>query len=62
VRLAQFAFNAIWTIAKPVPTRILAGGNRLFASGAPLPPAIAAAGLAAENAPLQTSRGYMTRH
>ena len=62
VRLAQFAFNAIWTIAKPVPTRILAGGNRLFASGAPLPPAIAAAGLAAENAPLHMSRGHMTRH
>lgn len=63
VRLAQFAFNAIWTIAKPVPTRILAGGNRLFASGAPLAPAIAAAGLAAENAPLHyMSRGYATRH
>lgn len=63
VRLAQFAFNAIWTIAKPVPTRILSGGNRLFASGTPLAPAIAAAGLAAENAPLHhMSRGHATRH
>lgn len=62
VRLAQFAFNAIWSIAKPVPTRILVGGNRLFASGAPLPPAIAAAGLAADSAPLNFSRGHATRH
>ena len=63
VRLAQFAFNAIWAIAKPVPTRILAGGSRLFASGAPLAPAIAAAGLAADSAPLQLARGgHTTRH
>ena len=63
VRLAQFAFNAIWSIAKPVPTRILAGGNRLFASGTALAPAIAAAGLAADSAPLyNTGRGYTTRH
>lgn len=61
VRLAQFAFNAIWAIAKPVPTRILIGGNRLFASGAPLVPAIAAAELAA--GPLgTTSRAQSTRH
>ena len=63
VRLAQFAFNAIWAIAKPVPARILIGGNRLFASGAPLAPAIAAAGLAADTGlPHNASRGFTTRH
>jgi hypothetical protein len=63
VRLAQFAFNAIWAIAKPVPTKILGGGNRLFASCGSLDPSIAAAGLAADNTPLHvSSRTQMTRH
>jgi hypothetical protein len=63
VRLAQFAFNAIWRIAKPVPTRILAGGNRMFAGAEAVDPAIAAAGLAAETSPLGgISRALSTRH
>jgi hypothetical protein len=63
VRLAQFAFNAIWSIAKPVPTRILAGNSRSFEGGTPLAPAIAAAGLAADSTPLShTSRAQSTRH
>ncbi len=63
VRLAQFAFNAMWAIAKPVPARILAGGNRAFGSGAPLAPAIAAAGLAGDAAlPQNLARAYATRH
>lgn len=61
VRLAQFAFNAIWQIAKPVPTRVLAGGHRLYAERTPLAPAIAAAGLAAEIGPLRPA-GTTTRH
>ena len=47
VRLAQFAFNAIWAIAKPVPARILAGGGRATSERPSLAPAVAAAGLAA---------------
>ncbi|WP_210191625.1 hypothetical protein [Rhodomicrobium vannielii] len=62
VRLAQFAFNAIWAIAKPVPTRILSGGNRLYAEHTPLAPAIAAAGLAAEIGPMLSSGLPATRH
>lgn len=62
VRLAQFAFDAIWTIAKPVPARIMAGSSRLFADRAPLTPAVAAAGLA-DGSPLQRmTRGFITRH
>jgi hypothetical protein len=63
VRLAQFAFNAIWAIAKPVPARHLTGGARLFTGGAALAPALAAAELAADAPPLnRISRAQSTRH
>jgi hypothetical protein len=62
VRIAQFAFDAIWSIAKPVPARLLAG-ERVPADRAPLAPAIAAAGLAADGNPAhRLPRGAVTRH
>jgi hypothetical protein len=60
-RLAQFAFNAIWGIAKPVPPRILCADTRPAAERAPVAPAVAAAGLATANASTHTSP-WPTRH
>lgn len=63
VRLAELAFNAIWSIAKPVPARILAGGEvRKVTESTQITPAIAAAGLASEGV-LRTGVGSTTtRH
>lgn len=64
VRLAEVAFNAIWSIAKPVPARILAGAaaHKLPARSSPMTPAVAAAGLASEGG-LNTGTGSpSTRH
>lgn len=64
VRLAQLAFSAIWSIAKPVPERVLAGGRRVSTDRAAVSPAIAAAGLACETnkIPKQGSGAPITRH
>ena len=62
VRLAQFAFNAIWAIAKPVPARILADGSRIQAQRPSLPPAIAAAGLVSDSAIGRITGSSATRH
>lgn len=63
VKLAELAFNAIWSIAKPVPARILAGGElRKIPARAPITPAIAAAGLASEAVVQIGSRSTTTRH
>ncbi len=62
VRLAQFAFNAIWAIAKPVPARILADGARIQAQRPSLPPAMAAAGLVADSAVGRITGSSATRH
>ena len=63
VRLAQFAFNAIWGIARPVPARILTGGTRMLGGAGAVDPAIAAAGLAADASPLGSVSGALsTRH
>lgn len=61
VRLAHFAFNAIWSIAKPVPERILCGTTRSAGERAPVAPAVAAAGLATANAATRTTT-WPTRH
>jgi hypothetical protein len=60
-RLAHFAFNAIWSIAKPVPARILCGSMRAPAEPTPVAPAVAAAGLATASAAARTSP-RPTRH
>jgi hypothetical protein len=62
VRLAEFAFHAIWPIAKPVPSRILATGKRLLTDRAGLSPAVAAAGLASSEALRRLPGGPSTRH
>jgi hypothetical protein len=63
VRLAELAFNAIWSIAKPVPARILTGPSaHSLPARTPMAPAIAAAGLASEGG-LNTGTGSTaTRH
>ena len=62
VRLAEFAFNAIWGIAKPAPARAFAPSRRLFPVPA-LPPVLAAAELAAENSsPIRRTSRVLTRH
>jgi hypothetical protein len=63
VRLAQFAFNAIWSIAKPVPARILTDGSRIMRERASMNPAVAAAGLAASGKALRRiAHAPITRH
>jgi hypothetical protein len=62
VRLAQFAFDAIWEIAKPVPPRILARGGRILPARPQLDPAVAAAGLAADGALARLTGSPVTRH
>ena len=62
VRLAELAFNAIWTVAKPVPARILSGTDRRHTKRASMTPAMAAAGLASEAIVRQTSGTPVTRH
>jgi hypothetical protein len=62
VRLAQLAFNAIWSIAKPVPARFFSGGSRVWPERTSLTPAMAAAGLASEHATRRPPGSPSTRH
>jgi hypothetical protein len=50
IRLAELSFNAIWSAAKPVPSRALSG-RPLAQAYASLSPAFAAAGLAGDRLP-----------
>lgn len=62
VRLAQFAFNAIWGVARPAPARAFEPPRRLFPVPA-LAPVLAAAELAADNsAPVRRTTRLLTRH
>ncbi len=61
-RLAELAFSAIWTVAKPVPARILSATDRHNAKRTSMTPAMAAAGLASEAIVRQTSGTPVTRH
>ncbi len=62
VRLAQFAFNALWATARPAPARAFEPPRRLFPVPA-LSPVLAAAELAAENsAPIRRTTRLLTRH
>jgi hypothetical protein len=63
VRLAEFAFNAIWNIAKPAPARAFTTPRRLFQAPSALPPVLAAAELAGENStPIRRTTRVLTRH
>ncbi len=62
VRLAQFAFNALWSTARPAPARAFEPPRRLFPVPA-MAPAVAAAELAGENtAPIRRTTRLLTRH
>jgi len=62
VKLAQFAFDAIWAIAKPVPARILSGGRQVATDRGAFVPAFAAAGLTSGPARRRSPGSSATRH
>lgn len=62
VRLAELSFNALWTAAKPLPTRALSGQPMLQAFGS-VSPAFAAVGLpGSDKIPNFTPGSVFTRH
>lgn len=63
VRLAEFAFNAIWNCSKPVPARAFNAPRRLFQPPAAVVPVVAAAELASESStPVRRTARITTRH
>jgi len=62
VRLAQFAFDSIWSIAKPVPPKVLTSGGRVLKDRGALSPEMAAAELASGEALRRLPNSPVTRH
>jgi hypothetical protein len=61
-RLAQFAFNAIWPSAKPVPSSVLSGRRRIIRDSEWRNASVTPAGIASTLAAKRTGRSSFTQH
>lgn len=62
VCLGELAFNAMWKVAKPLPARAFVAPRRTAPTPAVLLPALAAAELAENSAPIRRTTRLLTRH
>lgn len=61
-KLAQFAFNAIWPLAKPVPSSVLTGRRRVLRDSEWRNASVTPAGIASTLKAKRTSRSSFTQH
>lgn len=61
-RLAQFAFNALWPSAKPVPAAVLSGRQRVLRDSEWKNASITPAGMASSLADMRTASSSFTQH
>lgn len=61
-KLAQFAFNAIWPSAKPVPSSVLTGQRRILRDSEWRNASVTPAGIASKLASKRTGRSSFTQH
>jgi hypothetical protein len=61
-KLAQFAFNAIWRSAKPVPSKALTGRGRILRESEWRNASVTPAGIAARIADKRSGRSSFTQH
>jgi hypothetical protein len=62
VCLGELAFSAMWKVAKPLPARAFVAPRRLAPAPTVLLPALAAAELAENSAPIRRTTRLLTRH
>jgi hypothetical protein len=61
-KLAQFAFNAIWRSAKPIPSKALTGQRRILRESEWRNASMTPAGIAAKLADKRSGRSSFTQH